>query len=220
MRGSLPGGEEMTPDFTKFSRFELPPFECRSGWHALLHDLLSKIDALLGPTRTIAVDQIKEKFGALRFYWHGDVTDAERKQIEALVRLAARVSAETCEICSERAMIHPWNGGFWQSNCVTHAREAILERKKPPNGTGWWLATSKWRIVDPVSGKLLPPDRLDRFYGEARATLDAHRKQILGDEDKLTQLFGARVHIQQAANEASEFVAARFVCGSASKEQQ
>lgn len=199
-------------DLSRFDRFNLPDFQCDDGWRPLIHDLLTRIDALLGPERAIEVDQIKEKFGSLRFYWRGDVTDAERKQVQKFVDDASRASGRICELCGKPGLIHPWNGGLWQSNCGQHAREAVLQRKKPLNGAGWWLATAKWQIVDPTTGKALSPDRLSAHDSEARATLEAQSNDILLGEEKLTEIFGMRVHIQAAVTAAHEYLAARFVC--------
>lgn len=201
------------PDFSRFERFDLPDFQCNDGWRPLIHDLLTRIDALLGPERAIEVDQIKEKFGSLRFYWRGDVTDAERKSIRELIDAVSHASGKICELCGKPGMIHPWNGGLWQSNCVQHAREAVLARNKPINGAGWWLATAKWQIIDPTTGKALSSDRLSAYDSEARATLEAQSNDVLLGEERLTEIFGMRVHIQAAVTTAREYLAARFVCG-------
>ncbi len=198
-------------DFTRFERFDLLEFQCNAGWRPLLHDLLRKIDALLGPERTIEVRQIKEKFGELRIYWRGEISVAEQQHIQSLVDDAIRVSRRTCELCSKPAKVHPWNGGFWQANCVEHAREAVLERKRTPNGPGWLLATSRWQIVNPATGVPLSKKRLDELYGEARATLEANGKSILGDLEGWADIFGQRVRRQQAAKMADEFLIAWFV---------
>jgi hypothetical protein len=45
------------------------------------------------------VSQIKEKFGTLRFYWHGNVSDEALKKINHAIDLAKACSECTCEVC-------------------------------------------------------------------------------------------------------------------------
>jgi hypothetical protein len=64
-------------------------FQCGDGWFELLLDLSRKLE----PTGAIAM-QVKEKFGALRFY-AGNLTESGEKWIAD----AERESAKTCEDC-------------------------------------------------------------------------------------------------------------------------
>jgi hypothetical protein len=53
--------------------------ECGDGWFMLLEQLMRSIESHLNPENTwprkeripLQIDQIKEKFGGLRFYYHG-----------------------------------------------------------------------------------------------------------------------------------------------------
>jgi hypothetical protein len=77
-------------------------FECGDGWYMLLKSLMSSIEWHLDPEHTwprkdrlpFQIDQIKEKFGGLRFYYSGgdDV-------IRGMVSLAEKLSYEICEYC-------------------------------------------------------------------------------------------------------------------------
>jgi hypothetical protein len=67
-------------------------FECGDGWFELIDNLCSllMIDESLTPVAT----QVKEKFGALRFY----VNEATDYQYELIDR-AGTLSQHTCEVC-------------------------------------------------------------------------------------------------------------------------
>lgn len=86
--------------------------ECGPGWDGLLADLLFRIDTILTeyPACTANVVQIKEKFGALRFYCQVDGDDDARQDaaaqaISRAIRHAEHVSAETCENCGQPSSI-------------------------------------------------------------------------------------------------------------------
>ena len=61
------------------------------GWHANGECLDMKLEEEIPQ---VVVDQVKEKFGGLRFYYHGG-----DEYIEGAVRLAEYMSEITCEIC-------------------------------------------------------------------------------------------------------------------------
>lgn len=49
---------------------------CGDGWYDLLNDLMQTIDDLVaGKNIVVIADQIKEKFGGLRFYYHIEMDD-------------------------------------------------------------------------------------------------------------------------------------------------
>lgn len=80
-------------------------FECGDGWYMLLDELMSEIQNRIknvnrwrkkegGPVLTIQIDQIKEKFGGLRFYYSGG-----DDEISGMVDLAESLSYHICENC-------------------------------------------------------------------------------------------------------------------------
>ena len=77
-------------------------FECGDGWFMLLKTLMSSIEWHLDPSHSFPtkerlpfqIDQIKEKFGGLRFYYHGG-----DERIMGMVFLAESLSYEICEHC-------------------------------------------------------------------------------------------------------------------------
>jgi hypothetical protein len=77
-------------------------FECGDGWYMLLEELMESIEWHLDPEHQyprkeripFQINQIKEKFGGLRFYYSGgdDV-------IRGMVFLAESLSLKICEHC-------------------------------------------------------------------------------------------------------------------------
>jgi hypothetical protein len=67
----------------------------------------------------VVVDQVKEKFGTLRFYYHGG-DDA----IDGMVRMAESMSAFTCEKCGAPGKMR--GRGWLYTACDAHTREEDL----------------------------------------------------------------------------------------------
>jgi hypothetical protein len=79
-------------------------FECDGGWYPLLTKLcddLMKLDLPEG----FEVEQVKEKFGTLRFYV-SHYTD----EISELITAAEEESSRTCERCGQPGRLR---GGAW-----------------------------------------------------------------------------------------------------------
>jgi hypothetical protein len=67
------------------------------GWHDLLCDLTDKLFYLGWDG---GLDQVKEKFGTLRFYWRNNITDPMKSKIaEDLASYTECKSGWTCESC-------------------------------------------------------------------------------------------------------------------------
>ena len=77
-------------------------FECDDGWFELIYELSTKLKEA-GFTGTVL--QVKEKFGALRFYANG-ITNVHDKIIEKY----EEKSMTTCEFCGEQGQLR---GGGW-----------------------------------------------------------------------------------------------------------
>lgn len=71
----------------------------------------------------VVVDQVKEKFGTLRFYYHGG-DDA----VSGMVRMAESMSAVTCEECGNLGSQR--HGGWIRTLCDTHEEERQLKYKE------------------------------------------------------------------------------------------
>lgn len=70
----------------------------------------------------VIVDQVKEKFGGLRFYYHGG--DAE---VSGMVRMAEVWAAQTCETCGESGTLR--HGGWVRTLCDKHEDEYQTKQK-------------------------------------------------------------------------------------------
>lgn len=95
--------------------------ECNSGWNGVIEELLSKIESHLAEHPSLMqgeeytrfqIDQIKEKFGGLRFYVSGG-----DEHIHKLIDETEDLSTKTCEKCGagdSKIMVR--KGHFWLYN--------------------------------------------------------------------------------------------------------
>jgi len=86
---------------------------CGPGWYPILariEERLSELDP------DYEVNQIKEKFGTLRFYWEGDIPDGD-----AIVDEAEAESARTCELCGSVGHLRT-RAGWLKTLCDTCSR--------------------------------------------------------------------------------------------------
>jgi hypothetical protein len=93
---------------------------CGDGWRDLLERACDRIEAALAGG-TFGASQIKEKFGSLRFYWHGEVSAEAMAGITEAIELAEARSACTCEECGEEGRLH-LDGGTYMTRCAAHAK--------------------------------------------------------------------------------------------------
>ena len=104
-------------------------FECGDGWFNIINQLCANIQHHidwrnrkneLDPTQPIVsqvtVDQVKEKFGTLRFYYTGG-----DDYIDGLVSMAESMSGVTCEECGNPGSTV--GRGWLTTLCEKHAEE-------------------------------------------------------------------------------------------------
>lgn len=141
-------------DFGRFVKYveldELAPRPWRppvgAGWHPMLHEALTKIDTIVGGDASrFRIDQIKEKFGALRFYVRV-ADEALGKQVLEIKDEIERRSARMCETCGADAQIHNY-GGWYGCLCPAHAIEMIEERKIKIGSSEWRLGRIEEKVV-------------------------------------------------------------------------
>lgn len=84
------------------------------GWVPLVDELHSKV---LEIDPDVRVDQVKEKFGTLRYYFSSDLYD----QVEAVVREYESRSAVTCETCGGPGYLQ---GKYWVKTLCDACAEA------------------------------------------------------------------------------------------------
>ena len=92
--------------------------ECGDGWHKIIldtHNQLKELDP------GYKINQIKEKFGGLRFYWQPSSTMSDENW-----RICCRLETEaedrsfkTCEVCGKPG--HRRNNGWLKTLCDKHA---------------------------------------------------------------------------------------------------
>lgn len=128
--------EALIKDFPDLFRYYLPGedrpalhfgFECGDGWEPIIREAAAKLEAEIAkigePAREhlmsdggLAANQIKEKFGTLRFYLDG-ATEAMHKIAEE----AEHKSETTCESCGKPGRLR---GRRWfYTACDEHVRK-------------------------------------------------------------------------------------------------
>ena len=112
-------------------------FDCGDGWFNILDQLMGNIQHHIDwknkkeeVVAQVTLDQVKEKFGTLRFYYTGgdDV-------IDGMVRMAESMSGVTCEECSAPAKTH--GPGWIRTICEPCEEDRELARQK---------ATEEWKM--------------------------------------------------------------------------
>ena len=105
-------------------------FECGDGWFNILNQLMSNIQHHIDwnnqnfekgykqykQVSQVTLDQVKEKFGTLRFYYTGG-----DDEISGMVRMAESMSGVTCEECGNPG---ERRGGGWVHTFCTPCEEA------------------------------------------------------------------------------------------------
>lgn len=93
-------------------------FECGDGWYDLINTLCSSITHHLKynaapDTPPVIAEQVKEKFGTLRFYYRGG-----DDKIDAFVQFAEYFSGKICEVCGKPGRLN--EGGWLKTTCEDH----------------------------------------------------------------------------------------------------
>ena len=95
--------------------------ECGDGWYNLIDKLCSD---LLDLNPTVVADQVKEKFGGLRFYAHFTADEIKRKNEEVwgLIDKAEAKSYIICEVCGAEGQLST-TGNWLKTLCPEHRRD-------------------------------------------------------------------------------------------------
>ena len=96
-----------------FSNQQFWGFECGDGWYDILDHLCGAIKEHTYDSDEVTVDQVKEKFGRLRFY-----LSREDDVIHGMVSMAEYMSGHTCEMCGERGTMS--TKGWMVTLCDLH----------------------------------------------------------------------------------------------------
>ena len=99
-------------------------FECGDGWFNILDQLMGNIQHHIDwknkkeeVVAQVTLDQVKEKFGTLRFYYSGG-----DDYIDGLVTMAESMSGVTCEDCGSPGT--QTQGGWIKTACAAHRGES------------------------------------------------------------------------------------------------
>ncbi len=92
-------------------------FTCDDGWFDLIDELSAQLQAAADTGRIAqpVAMQVKQKFGALRFY-----VRAGNAEIHELARRATEKSLVTCEVCGRWGTTRV-SGGLVKTTCAAHA---------------------------------------------------------------------------------------------------
>ena len=95
-------------------------FECGDGWFNILNNLMGNIQNHIDwqnrekeVVPQVTLDQVKEKFGTLRFYYSGG-----DDRIRGMVSMAESMSSVTCEECGKPGT--STGGGWIKTVCKEH----------------------------------------------------------------------------------------------------
>ena len=80
--------------------------DCGNGWFDLIWELCEKIEPLVD--KEFAVEQVKEKFGTLRFY-----TNAATREVHDIISGYERKSENICEECGKPSKVIKKNGWLY-----------------------------------------------------------------------------------------------------------
>src|SRR5260370_1295721 len=112
-----PGAAEASPD-------------CGEGWRDLLERACVRIRAAVqADGGSFKATQIKEKYGTLRFYWSGVLSQEADSKVEEVVDLAEARSACTCELCGAEGRLY--GPGWLTTRCEAHAEGRQPEAIRP-----------------------------------------------------------------------------------------
>jgi hypothetical protein len=119
--------DKMEADFPAMFSGRYGGFAIGPGWYSLIETLCQNIqqhiDQSKGNCPQVIVEQIKEKFGGLRFYYQGG-----DEFIHGAVWLAESLSMHICEECGAPAERR--HDGWIKSLCHTHYIERENKRRE------------------------------------------------------------------------------------------
>jgi hypothetical protein len=90
-------------------------FEIGEGWYPLIEELCAKIKEIVGD-KEFVVEQVKEKFGGLRFYCQGGSSE-----VNDLIWKTEENSLKICEECGKPGKSR--KGGWIKTVCDEHFQE-------------------------------------------------------------------------------------------------
>lgn len=89
------------------------------GWKGLIRKMYAKIIAV---DPDIEIKQVKERFGALIFYWSSPNNDLQ-EEVQKLVDSAEEISMTTCRVCGASKTPTESRSGWLTTTCEQHSKE-------------------------------------------------------------------------------------------------
>jgi len=119
--------EDFQAAFPKLYREVRCGFSCPEGWLDIVWRLSEQLEPL-----GIQCDQVKEKFGGLRFYLLDALSPHDvQDRAQALIREAEAEADRTCEICGKQpAKLGNWKAHYVRTLCEEHI-PADVEQNVP-----------------------------------------------------------------------------------------
>ncbi|MCG3654989.1 hypothetical protein [Aliarcobacter butzleri] len=114
--------------------FKKVPFEFKDGWTDLIYELGKDITELCELTNCELpmIQQIKEKFGTLRFYYNtlnSQYPPIVEKSIRALVTVAEIKTTEICEYCGKYGELRVSKRGLYFTVCDEHKEDSLTSKE-------------------------------------------------------------------------------------------
>lgn len=123
-RDKVNGGSPVGPGFVVFERakgeygydLKMAKYSIGQGWRPLVEVLFARIehDRKWQPKSGFAhvtITQVKEKFGALRIYFH--TTSGSYDEVNGFIEALTSMSVRTCEACGKPGKLRGGPGVWW-----------------------------------------------------------------------------------------------------------
>lgn len=104
--------EDFRAAFPKLYREVRCGWSCPEGWLELVWRLSEQLEPL-----GVQCDQVKEKFGSLRFYTYGAPYGPE---VSEIIRAAEDEASRTCDICGKPGQLGKWTEHYVRTMCPEH----------------------------------------------------------------------------------------------------
>ena len=128
--------KKMETAYPKMFENKYGGFAVGAGWYPILEALCANIQSHIDwrnreneTVPQVVVEQIKEKFGGLRFYYQGG-----DEQIHGMVRMAEAWADASCEECGAPGKSR--NGGWIRTLCDLHEAEHQAKQEKYAKDNG------------------------------------------------------------------------------------
>jgi len=118
--------KKLLSDFPEFFKAQRDVIECSAGWYGLVYTLMQKLKRVAyrdgKQVFSFEVDQVKEKFGELRFYVSCDLKSPDyvgcRERVYALISEAEAFSSWVCEHCGSTMNVTNEGPGWIKTLCA------------------------------------------------------------------------------------------------------